>query len=192
MKESVFMRRQGGPQNISAGFLIAQVGGYAAGRFAEALKPHGFAPHDAGILRLLAMTPGISQQELAKRLRMHASRLVGVLDELGKRGLIERRSSAKDRRFYELHLTDEGESALATIGKVAREHHRELLACLSDDERASLAAMLSRVAQHQGLNPGVHPGYSRLGSEGDAEQSDEGPGPAGSVKSKQAPPRNST
>lgn len=159
------MSRPGAPPPISAGFLIAQVGGHAAARFAEALKPHGFAPHDAGILRLLGMSPGISQQEMAKRLRMHASRLVGVLDELEERGLIERRPSEKDRRFYELHLTEKGGQALATIGRVAREHQGELLASLNDAERASLAEMLSRIAEQQGLNPGVHPGYKKLGSE---------------------------
>src|SRR5215467_11545678 len=81
------MRKQGGLGSESAGFLIAQIGAHAAARFGEALKPHGFTPHDAGILRIVAMTPGISQQELAKRLGMHASRLVGVLDDLEERRL---------------------------------------------------------------------------------------------------------
>src|SRR5215469_3140813 len=100
------------PEKMSAGFLIAQVGAHAAAQFAEALKPHGFTPHDAGILRLLATTPGISQQDLASRLRMHASQLVGVLDDLGERGLVQRQPSTRDRRVYELHLTVKGEQAL--------------------------------------------------------------------------------
>lgn len=160
-----FMRGQGGSRGDSAGFLIAQVGAHAASRFAEALKPHGFTPHDAGILRLLAITPGISQQELAKRLGMHASRLVGVLDDLEERGLMERRPSATDRRLYALHLTKSGEAALGVIGRVAREHHRALLGSLSEEEQATLTALLARVAAEQGLTPGVHPGYSRGGDE---------------------------
>ena len=163
------MRKQGGPRGESAGFLIAQVGAHAASRFGEALKPHGFTPHDAGILRLVGQTPGISQQDLAKRLRMHASRLVGVLDDLEERKLVERRPSAADRRLYALHLTKDGEAALATIGQIAREHHRNLLASLSEEERASLAAMLSRIAEQQGLTPGVHPGYSRDGAASDTK-----------------------
>ena len=160
MKELSIMRKQGGPRGESAGFLIAQVGAHAAMRFGEALKPHGFTPHDAGILRLVVLSPGISQQELAKRLRMHASRLVGVLDDLEERKLVERRPSAADRRLYALHLTKGGESALGMIGQVAREHHRALLASLSEEERASLTGLLARIAEQQGLTPGVHPGYS--------------------------------
>ena len=157
------MGKQGGPRGDSAAFLIAQVGAHAASRFGEALKPQGFTPHDAGILRLVGLTPGISQQELAKRLRMHASRLVGVLDDLEERKLVERRPSEVDRRLYALHLTKGGEAALETIGQVAREHHRALLASLNEEERASLVGMLARIAEQQGLRPGVHPGYSRGG-----------------------------
>jgi DNA-binding MarR family transcriptional regulator len=146
---------------LSAGFLIAHVGAHAAARFGEALKPHGFTPHDAGILRLVALSPGISQQELARRLGMHASRLVGVLDDLEERKLMERRPSEKDRRLYALHLTKGAEAALGVIGQVAREHQRALLASLSDEERATLAGLLARVAEQQGLMPGVHPGYSK-------------------------------
>ena len=164
------MRKPGGLRGESAGFLIAQVGAHAASRFGEALKPHGFTPHDAGILRLVGLTPGISQQELAKRLRMHASRLVGVLDDLEDRGLVERRASATDRRLYALHLTSVGESALGTIGQVGREHHRALLASLSEEERTSLAAMLARIAEQQGLVPGVHPGYSKGGAENNTKR----------------------
>jgi DNA-binding MarR family transcriptional regulator len=163
------MRKQGGPRGESAGFLIAQVGAHAASRFGEALKPYGFTPHDAGILRLVGSSPGISQQELAKRLRMHASRLVGVLDDLEERKLVERRPSAADRRLYALHLTKDGEAALGVIGQAAREHHRALLASLSEEERASLAGLLARIAEQQGLTPGVHPGYSRGGTASDTK-----------------------
>lgn len=147
---------------VSAAFLIAQVGALAAAKFANLLQPYGFAPQHAGILRLLSKEPGLSQQQLAKRLRMHASRLVGIIDELQNRGILERRPSSRDRRLYALHLTAEGERALALIGQVAREHQNALLAALSEAERASLAEMLARIAAREGLSEGVHPGYAGL------------------------------
>jgi DNA-binding MarR family transcriptional regulator len=150
-----------GSRGDSAAFLIAQVGAHAALRFAEALKPQGFTPHDAGILHLLSRSAGISQRELAHRLRMHASRLVGLLDDLQQRRLIERRPSEADRRLYALHLTQEGEAGLKKIMEVAREHQRSLLSSLDEEEQRALAAMLARIASQQGLTPGVHPGYSR-------------------------------
>jgi hypothetical protein len=59
---------------VSAGrFSLAQVGGCAARPFAKALVPLKLSSSEAGILRILARTPGINRQELAQRLGMHAS-----------------------------------------------------------------------------------------------------------------------
>jgi DNA-binding MarR family transcriptional regulator len=147
-------------------FLLAQVGSGAARQFAKALEPLKFAPSDAGILRLLARSPGISQRELAAQLDMHASRLVGVIDELEKRGLVAREPNAEDRRVYSLHLTDAGREALAAIGAAARAHNEEICAGLSESEREQLAATLEKIAARLGLRPGVHPGYRDLGKRG--------------------------
>jgi DNA-binding MarR family transcriptional regulator len=85
------------------------------------------------------------------------------LDELEGRGLVERRDSPADRRSYALYLTAEGREALDQIGRVSREHQESLCAALDDAERAQLADFLKRIAAEQGLTPGVHPGYRRLG-----------------------------
>ena len=156
------MRRTQAHGAASASFLLAQLGHHAATKFAERLEPLGFAPYHAGIFRILAQNPGVSQQDLAKTLSMHASRLVGVLDELQQRGLLERRPSERDRRFYALYLTSDGEKALRQIGEVGREHHQSLMAGLTADQQIHLTEMLEIILKNQNLTPGVHPGYRRL------------------------------
>jgi DNA-binding MarR family transcriptional regulator len=128
------------------------------------LKILDLAPPDAGILRLLHVDAGLSQQELAAKLRIHPSRLVAMLDNLEKRGYVERRANLTDRRLYSLHLTNHGEEALKKIGKIAREHQEALLAPLNAEERGTLAVLLLRLADQHGLVRGVHPGYQRMGS----------------------------
>ena len=144
-------------------FLLAQLGAHAASQFAEKLKVLDLAPADAGILRLLRVASGLSQQELAGKLGIHPSRLVAILDNLEKRGYLERRPNPDDRRLYSLHLTKSGEEVLGRIGKVAREHQDALLAALSNEERAALGSLLLKVADQQGLTRGVHPGYRQMG-----------------------------
>ena len=144
-------------------FLLAQVGAHAAARFAERLQPLGLVPADAGILRMLSAAPGLSQQELAVRLRMHPSRLVAIIDELESRHLVERRENANDRRTYAVYLAKAGEAALKEVSRVGREHTDSLCAALTRDERDQLASLLQRIADEQGLTRGVHPGFSRLG-----------------------------
>ena len=150
---------RGGPA-----FLLAQLGAHAASRFAERLRVLDLAPADAGILRLLRVASGLSQQELAGKLRIHPSRLVAILDNLEKRGYLDRRPNPGDRRLYSLHLTKSGEEVLGRIGKVAREHQDALLAGLTHEERAALGSLLLKVADQQGLARGVHPGYRLMGT----------------------------
>jgi DNA-binding MarR family transcriptional regulator len=149
---------------ITVAFLLAQVGGRAAQEFAKALSPLGLAPPDAGILRLLSLSPGISQQELARRLGMHASRLVAVIDAMEERGLVVREANLSDRRLYSLQLSEAGRAAVNATARVAREHEERFCASLSETERGQLRGLLEKLALKHGLARGVHPGYRTLRS----------------------------
>jgi DNA-binding MarR family transcriptional regulator len=144
-------------------FLLSQVGAHAAGKFAERLEPLGLKPPHAGILGVIEQADGLSQQALGEKLGAFPSRLVALLDELEGRDLVERRDSPTDRRSYALYLTKAGRVALEQIGRVGREHQDALCAALDESERAQLAGLLARIAAEQGLTPGVHPGFRRLG-----------------------------
>jgi DNA-binding MarR family transcriptional regulator len=149
----------------STAFLLAQVGARAAALFGTRLQELELVPAHAGTLRAIAGNVGISQQALASLLGMVPSRLVPLLDELEKRGLVERRDHPEDRRVYEIHLTEKGAKAMAEIGRVARAHDDEVCGSLSEKERELLRALLSRIADDQKLTPGVHPGFAQVGGE---------------------------
>jgi len=147
-------------------FLLAQVGAHASSRFGDRLQRLGLTRPEAGILRLVGASGGLSQQRLAAALGIHPSRLVAILDELESKGLVERRPHPEDRRTYAIHLTDAGEATWKEVARVAREHNEALLAALKPREREELGSLLQAVADEQGLTPGVHPGYRRLGPRG--------------------------
>lgn len=140
-------------------FLLAAVGAHAAARFGERVSALDLTPPQVGLLGLIAASPGQSQQAVAQVLGMPPSRLVGLVDALADRGLVERRRNRADRRLHALHITDEGREVLTRIGKIGREHDDALCHSLDPAERETLRALLSRIAEDQGLRPGVHPGY---------------------------------
>jgi len=152
----------GRPQSVSPAFLVAQVGAHAAAKFAERLSPLGLTPAHAGALRIINASAGSSQQDVAERLGMFPSRFVALVDELQERGLVQRLENSRDRRVYLLQLTARGKQILQSIGRVAREHQDALLTVLNQEEQRLLASLLMRVADQQGLQPGVHPGFARL------------------------------
>ena len=65
-------------------------------------------PPHLDIMINLYRREGISQQELARKLLVGRSNMSMLLPQLEKRGLIERRPDARDKRVLRLHLTDEG------------------------------------------------------------------------------------
>lgn len=154
-------------QTMTIAFLLAQLGARAAQEFGKALEPLNFTPPEAGILRLLSRSPGLSQQELARRLGMHASRLVAVIDALEGRGAVERVTNPSDRRLHSLELTAKGKESLGAIGKAAQAHEEAICTGLSDAERAQLRGLLEKIAGGLGLVPGIHPGYRTLGAKGE-------------------------
>ncbi|MCW2953116.1 MAG: marR family transcriptional regulator [Conexibacter sp.] len=154
---------RGAARDGGVAFLLAQLGAHAAAAFAERIRPLELTPPQAGVLRRLAQSPGQSQRGLADALGMHAPRLVALIDELEDRGLVARDRDPDDRRNYAISLTDAGRRALAELAGVARDHELAITAALDDDERAQLLALLRRLADEQGLAPGVHPGFRRIG-----------------------------
>jgi DNA-binding MarR family transcriptional regulator len=144
-------------------FLITQLGSLAASRYAERLTSLDLNPAHSGLLRAIAAQPGRSQQAVAAQMGLLPSRLVALVDELEQLKLVERRRSTSDRRNYALHLTATGEDTLKAVGQVANKHGNDFLAPLDPEERKTLGGLLSRLADHHGLTPGVHPGYTWMG-----------------------------
>ena len=81
---------------------------HASTRFAQRLESLELKPAHAGILKAIDQSDGLSQQALCERIGVFSSRLVGLLDELEQRGLVERRDNPADRRSYAVHLTVAG------------------------------------------------------------------------------------
>lgn len=143
-------------------FLLTQLGTLAAMRFADRIAELDLTPPQTGLLRAVAVTPGQSQQALARHLGTPPSRLVALVDGLDERGLLERRRNPDDRRLHALHLTDAGRDLLRRIGRIGQAHNDEIFRSLDDHERSTLQALLARIAADHDLTPGVHPGYRRL------------------------------
>ena len=82
----------------------------------ERLREIGLSVPQCDVLTTLTEEEGVSQQALAKRLYVTKGNISGLLDRLESAGLVERRSTANDRRQYEIHLTAPGrEAALRAI-----------------------------------------------------------------------------
>ncbi|BCJ62114.1 MarR family winged helix-turn-helix transcriptional regulator [Micromonospora endophytica] len=141
-----------------ANFLLSQLGFHIAQAFTARLAPLGIGPNHFGLLMHLERAEGSTQQQLADALGIHRKVMVGLLDDLEQRGLVERRKHPADRRAHAIHLTAAAGKLLPRARRIADEHEDEVLAPLDEDERRDLITALRRLAEHTGNPPGVHPG----------------------------------
>nr|WP_228537402.1 MarR family transcriptional regulator [Nocardia sp. XZ_19_231] len=144
-----------------AGFLLGQLGFHSACRFSDLLAPLGIKPRHFGMLKLLSAHDGRTQQELGEALEIHRNVMVGLVDDLEKRNLVERRRHPNDRRAHALHLLPAAHALLIEAEQRVAELDAELLSPLAPEERAVFLDLLRRTAQGNGLRPGIHPGLTR-------------------------------
>jgi DNA-binding MarR family transcriptional regulator len=104
----------------------------------------GLQPGQYGVLKLIGLNPGRSQSDIAAAAGLDRSSLTQVLDQLCRRGLVERRPGP-DRRTLSLHLTAEGERTLADAGPAVAEHERAIRGELTESEAATMVELLKRL-----------------------------------------------
>jgi MarR family transcriptional regulator, lower aerobic nicotinate degradation pathway regulator len=130
------------------GLLLSRIARAANRSLACALGGLGLRAQQFAVLHRLAEAGPSPQADLAASLRLHASNLVRVLDEIEELGLVARERDPADRRRQLVVLTAAGAAMLRRADRIAAETERELLAPLSGAERAQLRALLARVATH--------------------------------------------
>lgn len=127
------------------GFLLSRMGMVATKQFGERLEQLGLNTRMWGVLNVLDAEGAITQQALGVSTGIDPSSMVATIDELEKRGLVERRQHPTDRRAHALHITEAGHQTLAKGRRLARESQERLLAPLSVQEREQLHELLLRL-----------------------------------------------
>src|SRR3954454_18084189 len=128
------------------GFLLSYLGEKSRRNFLALIEPHGFHPREFGLITVISKRPGITQQDLAALARVDPSSMVALLDDLEARGIAERRVDPADRRRRAIHLTEEGARQVGILQREARKAADMFMGTLDKDERATLNALLRKLA----------------------------------------------
>src|SRR5262245_34872024 len=114
---------------------------YAQKALDDAFGAVGLTARECLLLAFAATEP-LSQQDIARRLAIDPTVVVGVVDELERRHLVERRRDPADRRRYLLAVTTDGGELLDKAERTAQEATDAFLDPLSEAERRQLGALL--------------------------------------------------
>ncbi|MDT3669090.1 MAG: MarR family transcriptional regulator [Aromatoleum sp.] len=122
--------------------------------FAQSLGEFDVTPGLFGVLVIIDSNSGLKQSELARAAHLDRSTVVSVIDNLERRGLVERRAADNDRRSNALVLTPDGTALLKKLKRRVNEHEKRLVQHLSEDERQTLVTLLQRIfPEHRATRP---------------------------------------
>ena len=135
-----------GPLDGWIGFNLRMAQEAAFGAFSRRSQEIGESPGRFATLTLIGRNPGISQTELSLANGRDKSSLTPVVEDLVRRGLVQRRRMDLDRRAYRLTLTPGGKKTLALMMRCARQHERVLDRIIGARDRKRFVETLKRIA----------------------------------------------
>lgn len=112
---------------------------------AEQLKPYGIRGVHASALLEICRNPGISQDELARRICLNKSNAARQAAKLEESGYILRKTSETDKRVLELYPTQTALQVQPEIVKTNRAWREYLTGELSEQEVQMVVEVLERM-----------------------------------------------
>ncbi|PKO68177.1 MAG: MarR family transcriptional regulator [Betaproteobacteria bacterium HGW-Betaproteobacteria-16] len=113
--------------------------------FLQRMAPYGLRPVDFSVLTLIAHNPGITSRQICAALDILPPNLVGMIKQLQKRELIERRPHPTDRRAQGLHLTPSGKKLQREAQATASSLEQGATHSLTPAELKTLIHLLKKV-----------------------------------------------
>jgi len=115
--------------------------------FLQRMAPYKLRPVDFSVASLILHNPGITSRQLCSTLGILPPNLVGMINTLEKRGLIDKRAHPSDGRANGLHASAEGIALLQQAQATALALEDEVASNLTASERKTLLRLLKKVYQ---------------------------------------------
>lgn len=114
------------------------------------LKEHDLTISQFGVLEAVYHLGPLHQKQVAQKILKSDGNLTLVLDNLGKRGLIERVRDTADRRCVYVQLTDRGRELITTLFPAHVQRVLTTMSALTPEEQVQLATLCRKLGLAQG------------------------------------------
>ena len=138
----------GGAESLSIGYLARYAHRAFVKALSDELEPHGILSAQWSVLRILWDIEGLTQVELADRMRVEKASLTGVLEGMERRGLILRARNEEDRRKINITLTAQGRRLKGELLPYGAKINRKATRGMKDAELSELRRLLAKLIQN--------------------------------------------
>src|SRR5437764_6069906 len=105
----------------------------------------GLTTSQFAVLEVLHHAGPLCLTEIANKILTTGGNLTLVVKNLEKRGLVQRKQSADDRRFFSLHLTSKGKNLIAEVFPKQAAEITQVLEVLTAEEQSQLARLTKKL-----------------------------------------------
>lgn len=126
-------------------FRLRRLRNHLTERYREETRRLGLRAGAFSVLALIDANPNISQIDVARFGGFDQTVLVGILDDLERRGWATRSKDPADRRRHRVKLTPQGRRGLADLLARAQENERPACEALDPTELAAFRAALDKI-----------------------------------------------
>ncbi|NIB44305.1 MarR family transcriptional regulator [Pseudomaricurvus alkylphenolicus] len=132
-------------KTINLAYCINDIARYFRTCFDREMSQHGLTRSQWWLLANLQYNNGSSQQDLAEIMELGKSGTGKLIDQLEKKGWVERKPNPEDKRAYKVYLTEAVQPLIKDIDLEAHTLIERSLSELSERQRTQLQKLLDSV-----------------------------------------------
>lgn len=127
------------------GFLLTETARMFRKLLDRRLQPLGLSRAQWSVLAILAHRDGLSQSQLAEILEVEKTTTGRLVDQVEKRGWVERRPIPGDRRLWGVYLTEQARPLIVEVERIVLNTRLDVLDGLSPTQQRDLSGALLAV-----------------------------------------------
>ena len=127
------------------GFLLTETARMFRKLLDRRLQPLGLSRAQWSVLAILAHRDGLSQSQLAEILEVEKTTTGRLVDQVEKRGWVERRPIPGDRRLWGVYLTEQARPLIGEVERIVLNTRLDVLDGLSPTQQRDLSGALLAV-----------------------------------------------
>ncbi|MCM3783048.1 MarR family transcriptional regulator [Neobacillus mesonae] len=134
--------------DLSIGFMLGVAHRRAVNVMTSRLKEYDITTEQWSVLLQIYSNEGLNQKEIAVKAYKDQPTTTRILDMLEKKNLIIRKPSQKDRRAFELFLTEEGRDLSNTLLPIESSFNEEIAQIVPKEDMDVFWKVLSDIGSY--------------------------------------------
>jgi len=162
--------RRDSKRGLTVGQLLSQVCRLTGHHLRSHMVKLGLHRGQGFALMHLWHHDGVPQHELARAMHIRPASVTNMLQRMERDGWISRERDAEDQRLVRVFTTDKAKGLQKQAGRVFRQMEEELSAIYTEEEQATLRALLRKLHDH--LVPNAEADFHHPPFFGESEEAD--------------------